>query len=268
MVSRWVRFAVRLVPCILAMLLAVSFWEASEVMAASGAPVPADGVYVYDDADLFPQKKEGELEAYLGQLGKEAGVGIYVLTSDDSGNGTSDKYSEDFYDAGYDRGTIPADAVILHIDMEERYVNIQAYGRAEDKIPDAKGERIIDAMYDDLRGGSYYNACRTYARKVKYYMEYVPFYLKAWFHLIIALAIGGISVGSMVSASSGKMEAGASSYTDHVHTGLRARRDDYLRTSVTRRKKPQSNSSSGSRGGGGGHYSGGGHSHSSAGRHF
>ena len=151
--------------------------------------------------------------------------------------------------------------------MEERYINVQAFGKAEKKIPDAAGEKIIDAMYNDLRAGRYYEACKIYAEKVQYYMDYVPFYLSIWFQLLAALAVGGISVGAMVSGSGGKVTTNAGTYADRAHMGIRARRDDYIRTSVTKRKKPES--SGGSSGGGSSHHSSsGGHSHSSAGRHF
>lgn len=229
------------------------------------AVTPSAGVHVYDGADLFSQSEENRLEEYLEQMGEEAGAGIYVLTSDGSGNGTSDKYIEDFYDAGHNRGTIEEDAVILHIDIEERYVNIQAYGRAEKKITDSKSDQVLDYIFDDLRQGRYYEACRAYAKRVEHYMNDVPFYLAAWFHLAAALIAGAISVSVMAASSGGKMTANAATYTDRAHTGIRARRDEYIRTSVTRRKKPETNGG-GRRGGG--HVSSGGHSHSSAGRHF
>lgn len=257
--NRRFRFAMGVLFCVLAAVLLA-------VPQIIKAVTPSDGVHVYDDADLFSQTERRKLEDYLEKMGKKAGAGIYILTSDDSGNGTSDKYSEDFYDTGYDENTIDKNAVILHIDMEERYVNIQAYGESQAKIPDNIGEKIIDAIFNDLRAGEYYDACITYADKVEYYINYVPFYLKAWFQLLAALVIGGISVSVMAAESGGKMTANAATYTDRAYTGIRARRDDYIRTSVTRRKKPESSSSG--RSGGGGHTSSGGHSHSSAGRHF
>lgn len=224
-----------------------------------------EGVYVYDEAELLSVPERNSLAERLEKRGREAGCGIYVLTSDGSGNGTSDKYLEDFYDAGFASGQINPDAVLIHIDMEERYVNVQAYGKAEEKIPDATGEKIIDAIFDDLHYGNYYDACMTYADKAAYYMNYVPIFLRAWVQLLIALVIGAVAVGIMVSNSGGKVTVGANTYLDQRYSGVKASRDDYIRTSVTKRKKPEPSSSGG---GGGGHTSSGGHSHSSAGRHF
>ncbi len=225
----------------------------------------SSGVYVYDDAELFSAGERQRLAEYLKKCGQKAGVGIYVLTSDDSDSGATDRYLEDFYDAGYESGEIEKDAVLMHIDMQERYVNIQAYGKAQEKITDSTGDRIIDACFDDLRQGNYYGASVTFADKTDYYMNYVPVYLRAWVHLVAALAVGGISVGVMVGGSGGRMTANAGTYMDGARSGIRARRDEYIRTSVTKRKKPKVESSKGS---GGGHVSSGGHSHSSSGRHF
>ena len=224
-----------------------------------------EGVYVYDGADLFTDGQEDELQKYLQRMGEKAGVGIYVLTSDDSNNGTSDRYLEDFYDDGYDRDKIVKDAVLMHIDMQERYVNIQAYGRAEGKIPDRTADKIIDAFYNDMRRGDYYRASTVFADKVNYYMNYVPIYLRAWVHLLAAMAVGAVVVGVMVSHSGGTVTTNSGTYFDSRLSGVRASRDDYIRTTLTKRRKPQETSRSS---GGGGHVSSGVHSHSSAGRHF
>lgn len=232
---------------------------------AAQAAQAREGVYVYDEAELLSVSEKNSLAEHLEKRGKAAGCGIYVLTSDGSGNGTSDKYLEDFYDAGFESGEINPDAVLIHIDMEERYVNVQAYGKAYEKISDATGKKIIDAIIDDLHYGNYYDACITYADKAMYYMNYVPVYLRAWVQLLAALVIGAAAVGIMVSNSGGKVTVGANTYLDQRYSGVKASRDDYIRTSVTKRKKPES---SGGGKSGGGHTSSGGHSHSSAGRHF
>lgn len=229
------------------------------------AAVPArEGVYVYDEAELLTASERDSLEDYLEKQGEKAGCGIYVVTVSDTGMGAGDRYLEDFYDYGYDTGQIDVDAVLICVDMKNRYVNVQAYGKAEKKIPDATGEKIIDALFDDLRAGDYYSAFRIFADQAEHYMNYVPIYLRAWVQLIAAFVVGGIVVGVMAANSGGTMTVNAGTYLDERYSGIRARRDDYIRTSITKRRKPQQSSS----GGGGSHHSSGGHSHSSAGRHF
>ena len=229
------------------------------------AAVPAKaGVYIYDEAGLLTDSEESQLAGYLQQKRHEAGCGIYVVTVSDTGYGAGDRYLEDFYDLGYDTGQIDTDAVLICIDMKNRYVNVQAYGKAEAKIPDATGEKIIDALFDELQDGDYYRAFRIFAERTEHYMNYVPIYLRAWVQLIAAFVVGGIVVGTMAANSGGTMTVNAGTYLDERYSGIRARRDDYIRTSITKRRKPQESSG----GGGGGHTSSGGHSHSSAGRHF
>lgn len=249
--------------CFLALLMSfLMLFPAGNVKAQ--VPEAVSSVNIYDDADLFTSEEEGDLQDYLKKMSEKAGVEIYVLTSEDSGYGATDRYIEDFYDAGYANDTIEENAVLMHIDMEERYVNIQAYGPSQERITDQTGDAIIDYIIKDLKDGDYEWAARGFADEVERYMNYVPIYKRVWFQLLVAVVIGAISVAIMAASSGGKMTAGASKYQDSKYSGIRARRDDYIRTSVTKRRKPQSTSS----GGGGGHRSSGGHSHSSAGRHF
>ncbi len=90
-----------------------------------------------------------------------------------------------------------------------------------------------------------------------------------WFQLIVSLAIGAITVGVMAYNSGGKITTGANTYMNKSHSGLIGRRDDYIRTTVTRVKKPENNNNNNHGGGfnsGGfsGGVSSGGHSHSTS----
>lgn len=252
----------RLFAFLCVLLLGICLFEGGNVLASS--PDAREGVYVYDGAGLFSSEERESLQEYFLSIEAKEGFGVYVITSDASGNGESDRYLEDFYDEGYDSGEIRVDAVLMHIDMESRYVNIQAYGAAESKIDDQNADYILGEIMDELRNGDYYAACRKYADKAVEYWNYVPIFLRAIPQLVFSLIVGGIAVGVMVANSSGKMTANGLTYMDSQKSGIKARRDDYIRTTVTKRKKPQSNGG----GGGGGHRSSGGHSHSSAGRHF
>ncbi len=90
--------------------------------------------------------------------------------------------------------------------------------------------------------------------------------------LLIAIVIGAVTVVIMAYNSGGRMTAGGSNYIDPNHSGLIGRRDDYIRTTVTRIRKPQDNNTGGrggfNAGGFRGGMSGGGRSHSSGGGKF
>jgi uncharacterized protein len=61
------------------------------------------------------------------------------------------------------------------------------------------------------------------------------------------------------------MTVSGNNYIDSEHSGLIGRRDDYIRTHVTRIHKPQDNNNGG---GGGGGISAGGHSYNGGGGKF
>ncbi|MBH1941205.1 TPM domain-containing protein [Mobilitalea sibirica] len=91
-----------------------------------------------------------------------------------------------------------------------------------------------------------------------------------WFQIIASLVIGAIVVGTMAYNSGGKMTVQGNNYIDPGHSGLIGRRDQYIRTRVTRVRKPTQNNNSGRGGFNAGGFRGGvslgGRSHSSGGR--
>jgi uncharacterized protein len=93
-----------------------------------------------------------------------------------------------------------------------------------------------------------------------------------WVQLIASIVIGIITVSIMAFHSGGRMTAGSNNYIEQSNSGLIGRRDDYVRTQVTRIRRPQNNPSNGgggfNAGGFRGGMSGGGRSHSSGGGKF
>jgi len=119
----------------------------------------------------------------------------------------------------------------------------------------------------------------------KYYKEYSKaeaqqnnIFFNAGFQLIISLIIGALVVGALAYSSGGTMTAGANDYLDRSRGGLIGRRDQYIRSTITKTRKPSSDPgpnggchrhrSSGGFNSGGfrGGASSGGRSHSSGGR--
>lgn len=267
--------------------------------------------HVYDEADLFSSDELASLEELCKSYGEEAAVEIIILTHNNSKAVYAEDYIEDFEDQ------LPvADRVYLLIDMYNRDVFIEGYGKAETYIHSKRIDIILDEITPYLSDGYYYDACLGFIKRSAAYMKddselnydhnysntpqssdpNAPYYdetwpsdsyysnygyegsgsilTNIWLQLIAAVIIGAVTVVIMAYNSGGTMTAGSNNYLDQGRSGLIGRRDDYIRTSVTRVRKPQNNNtnnhakggfnSGGFRGG----TSSGGRSHSSGGRKF
>ena len=276
------------------------------VMLAFLTVVPATAAetlqYVYDNDNLLTTDEQEALRELCQTKGEEAGIDIILLTERLSSSSAEKTYMEEFYDEYYEAGLLKTDTAMILINMELRNVYIQGYGLCEFYINNDRIGYILDDIVPYLSDAYYYDALELFIDEVVYYMgqdkgvsfEYedgqdygeayggesdyyevsltpaqairsVPFGLIA----LISCAIGGISLAIMASGSGGKVTINNRSYLDNAHSGLTASRDDYIRTTVTKRRKPQeTSSSSGPRSSGGGGISSGGHSHSGGSRGF
>jgi uncharacterized protein len=268
--------------------------------------------HVYDEAELFSDKELKSLEEQCITYGTDAAVEIIILTH----NNPKALYAEDYIEDFEDRLPV-GDRVYLLIDMYNRDVFIEGYGKAETYLHSKRGDVILDEIAPYLTDGKYYDACLSFIKRSAAYMKddselnynhnysntpqsanpNAPYYdetwpsdryysgngyrgsgsilTNIWVQLIAAIIIGAVTVSIMAYNSGGKMTAGSNNYLDHGRSGLIGRRDDYIRTSVTRVRKPQNNNNTNNHAKGGFNSSGfrggtssGGRSHSSAGRKF
>jgi len=244
-------------------------------------------LHIYDNADLLSTNEIDGLEKMCKDYGNEAGIDIVILTHNDSKAKDAEVYIEDFYDTKlYGNHT---DSVILLVDMYNRDVCIESYGLAETYIHSNRGDVIIEEITPDLSGKQYYSAFESYIKQSAAYMkddanlnydhDYIysedptvtnnseSLLVNPIFQLLLSLVIGGIVVGIMAYHSTGTMETGGSTYLDNNNSALIGKRDDYIRTQVTRVRKPTNNTTGGggfNAGGFKGGMSGGGHSHSTS----
>lgn len=251
--------------------------------------------HIYDNAGLLSTPDLADLEEMCISYGEDAGIDIFILTHNDSGAVDGEVYIEDFYDNSlYENYT---DSVILLVDMYNSEVVLEAYGIAEDHIPSSRGDVIIDEIIPHLSDAEYTTAFEIFIKDSASYMiqdaipnnsgnyttqdEYGNYansntnsnsysnssepsiLTNIWLQLGVAIAIGATTVGIMAYNAGGRMTAGGNTYIDQNHSGLIGRRDDYIRTTVTRVRKPQNNNNN-SGGGFSGGFSAGGHSHSTS----
>lgn len=294
------------VPVLLLLMAAVITFTTAHVYAAESENA-AINQHVYDEAGLLSTTELEELEKMCIEYGEDAGVEIMILTHEDPNAVYSEEYIENFEDQ-----LPEGDRVYLLIDMMERVVFIEGYGTAETYIHSKRINAILEEIKPALSNGNYFEACAAYIKSSATYMsddselnedhdytagtpqssnpsapnysetwpsdrntgstELVDIVTNVWVQLFASVAIGIITVSIMAYNSGGRMTAGSSNYINQGNSGLIGRRDDYIRTQVTRVRKPKNdnNSSSGGFNSGGfqGGTSSGGRSHSSGGSHF
>lgn len=253
--------------------------------------------HVFDYEGYLSESEASKLEEKLADTSKDADCQIIVITSNSLDGKDATTYLEDFFDSGFDQKTIQEDSVLLVFGKNSsgRFVEIQGYGICEYYMNNDRIENTLDEIIPYLKEEEYYDAFVQFSKEVKYYMgldhgvsfdptkphgetatasSKKPFYYTVWFQLLISCGIGAVAVLCMAHTSGGTMTAGGKDYFDSSHSGVTARRDDYIRTTITKMKKPDppttTSSHSGYRGrsSGGGGVSRGGHSHSGGGRSF
>ncbi len=278
---------------------------------ATASEINAEDKRIYDEAGILSSYEIEELETTSHDYGDTAGIEIFVLTHNNKNATYPEKYIEDFEDQlpVADRVYFLYDVYRGEIFMEsyglaETYIHSKRIDIIFDNVVDyIKSGYYYDAFKTYITMSADYMADDS---ELNYDYDYVydnvpegfdpdnkfsyddydyqghyrkedlknNILLNFWFQLFVALAIGGIVVGSLAYHSSGRMTAGSSDYLDRSRGGLIGRRDQYLRSSVVRWRKPQQNTSSSSGGSRGGFNSGGfrggtssgGRSHSSGGR--
>ena len=227
---------------------------------------------VYDYAELLRPEEVAQLEETAEKYSKKRQTDFIILTTRDPKGKDIVEYMEDFYDdmaLGYDRPH--GNTAIITVDMKNREVYLAGFYKGKEYLDDYRLDLIRDKISPYLSNRDYYTAFDKFIKIGYKYMgmkahvnpDNILFNL--WFQIIASLLIGGIVVGSMAYSSGGKVTVNRATYMDFNNSKVLNRRDQYLRTSVSKTRKPSNKNSSGGggfSGGGGGGTSSGGHSHS------
>ncbi len=226
---------------------------------------------ITDEAFLFSDEEIQELTKKCDLIYDHHQVDMYIMTRNSLPNGQYFiSYMEDYADA-----MEVTDAILLLINMDPagRVYEIEGYGKAETYLNENRCGKVLDSMQSDMRSGNYFDAVMIGLDKSNKYLDAKDSPLadavidsplfKSYVHILIALLIGALIVGTWVYRSGGTMSVGAFTYMNHNSSRVLARHDHYIRTTTTKRRKPES--SSGGSGGGGGGISSGGRSHSGGG---
>jgi len=212
------------------------------------------------------------LEAMAEKYSIKRETDFVILTTDNTNGKDVVKYMEDFYDnmaLGYNKPH--GNTAIITIDMQHREVYLAGFYKAETYLSDYRLDLIRDKITPYLSNGDYYKAFSKFIKLGYKYMGMEPnvdpdnILFNLWFQIVVSLVIAGIIVGAMAYNSGGRVTVSQGTYMDFSNSKVINRRDNYLRTSVTKTRKPSNNNKSsggGFGGGGGGGTTSGGHSHS------
>ena len=221
---------------------------------------------IYDEAGLLTPTEISELEDLARKLGAERETDFIILTSDNPQNVDVQKMTEDFYDAqapGYDKPH--GNAAILTVDMRNREVYLAGFYKAEQYLDNERLDKIRDRITPHLTNGDYAQAFEIFVKTAYEYMGYEPgvnpdnILFDTWFQLAASLVLAAVVVGAMAYNSGGRVTVHRRTYEDAGASRVVERRDQYVRTTVTKTKIQKH---TGTGGGGVGGRTGGGHSHS------
>ncbi len=246
---------------------------------------------VFDEAELYSDQEEAELELELVQAIENLQCDIVILTVQDADGLNTMEYAENFYtdnECGYE--SVGGTGVVFVIDMDNRQVWITTSGDAITYINDNRINLIIDEVYDDVVDGDYYEATKIFIGQMETYMRNDDFYsddkgsgnidyvdtydgetheITFWGNatqyiipeVIISIIIAGISVLVVANANKTKQTINNHTYSKNDEITIYNQTDQYTHTTSVRTKIPTNKSGGGStthRGGGGGSFGGGG----------
>ncbi len=248
----------------IAMLAAACSLFISPAEYAAAETVITDEAFLFSDEELQELTQKGDLIYDHHQ------VDVYIMTRNSLPNNQYFiSYMEDYAD---DMEVTDAILLLINMDPSDRVYEIEGYGKAETYLNENRCGKVLDSMQNDMRSGNYFEAVMLGLDKSNKYLGTKDSALadavidsplfKSYVHILIALLIAALIVGTWVYRSGGTMSVGAFTYMNQNSSRVLARHDHYIRTTTTKRRKPESSSSSG---GGGSGISSGGRSHSGGG---
>lgn len=247
---------------------------------------------VFDEADLFTETEEAQLQEAAIELAGQLQLDIAIATTDDTGYMVTYEYAESFYMEHHIGFGENLHGILFLIDMDNRQVYIDEYNALEEGFEISTSERdlILDQVMEYMYEGDYYGAGKSFLRELPSYVgneesgdadywdaiengEPEPSYynepklslgdrIKERLPgcILVSLLIAGITVAVLYFKQRTGNKAAAANYQKGA-VDVFKREDRYMNTTVTKTKiETQSNSSGGSHSGGGSSHHGGGHS--------
>lgn len=239
----------------------------------SSASAAENKKLIYDEANLLSKQDRNELNILANQYSAERQTDLIIYTSNNEEQISDLLLTEEFYDdraPGFDKKH--GNTVILTLDMFHRKMYVAGFYKGEEYVDNSRADKITAKIAPELTDGNYRMAFEKFLNLSYEYLDLKPgvnpdnILFKLWFQLAASVVIGWIVVGIMTSRSGGRVTVNHSTYEDSSSSDVIDRRDEYIRTTVTKRKIDRDDDDRG--GGGGGGTTAGGHSHSGSSRSF
>ena len=133
---------------------------------AAGSGEMAGNVRVFDQADLFLEEEEKELQQAIDALREKMDMDAAVVTAEEN-PGSAQAYADDFYEAhGFGTGS-GHDGALLLIDMDNRELCISTEGKMVRYLTDSRIEAVLDDMYGYAAAGDYYQAAGAFVEDLE-----------------------------------------------------------------------------------------------------
>lgn len=250
---------------------------------------------IYDEAGLLSSSQVDTLNQLANEYSQNWDTDFIVYTSGNSAGTDVQELMGNFYDEYERNSDVPnVSVVMLTLDMNNRELYVAGFYKGMEYVDNQRADRIRDLITPFLSSGDYEQAFTKFLDKANEFMGIEPepeyssgsgstggssgtshgvsrdyvsgsddddeesIISNGWFQLIVSLVLGGIVVGIMASNAGGRVTVNRFTYEDSRNSGVIARNDQYIRTTVSKRKIERNTNS----GGGGGGTTGGGHSHS------
>lgn len=222
---------------------------------------------VKDSLNLLKEEELRDVQSLIEGAVRDYNLDVVIVMTDDTKGKSSMEFADDYYDYnGFGVGEDYSGLLML-INMKEREIWISTTGRAIDIYTDTRISDMVSAVGGFLSNGDYYNGCKMFVSKVRYYAEKgVPIgqyrvdtgvdagtyperiirQIKSIYVYITAAVIALIATIIVSLSSKGKVTINNLTYEEEGSFLLTATADDYLRE-MTTRVKIESSSGGGSR---------------------
>ena len=234
-------------------------------------------IYMHDMADLFTDEEEKNLIETASKFVDDIGHNVLFLTYNDAMGRSTMVYSDDYMDVLFPDTD---ENVAFVIDMDNREVYINTMGTYLDELNYTEIEECLDAGYDYMPDGKYYDAI---LRISAYTLQYVnggsivgtPLFGSKLLEVLPMSTIGSAGLSAIVAVvlllnhrKANNKEKAQTYLEKGGYYKVVDKKEDFVNSYTRVHKdyyKPKESSSSG---GGGSHSSGGGRSHGGGGRSF